>query len=374
MSTKKTIKINPDYFKRSNNKKSRSVSKKMKKIKPVIETRVKPNNLKKQLIQKIKNHQQKKKSENEKNKTEKIKLNNNFKDSLNYLQKMIQDKKKQKKKRSTIKKNKDSSVKLENKENIKINTHPFDQVSNLSSDLISDSVLTEKNHENIKLNNIPNQLDTNDTKIMKSDIIKTTVINTIQSDITDSSINNSIKTHLKKKPSWGCLKNGNLPTYSQYRKTLKKQDPVKEKIKISMPLEKPSEIISERKNKLDLLKQKFSEPQKQLTNKIKKIINKKITETKKTIKIYKLGKNKKTNKIGVLIKSQKTRKNIKKEVDTLKQKSVSEIKIYLKKHNIIKIGSMAPENVLRQMYEDSKLAGDIYNNSSENLIHNYINE
>ena len=33
MSTKKTIKINPDYFKRSNNKKSRSVSKKMKKIK-----------------------------------------------------------------------------------------------------------------------------------------------------------------------------------------------------------------------------------------------------------------------------------------------------------------------------------------------------
>ena len=151
---------------------------------------------------------------------------------------------------------------------------------------------------------------------------------------------------------------------------MKKQEPVKEKIKISTPLEKPIEIISERKNKLDLLKQKFSEPQKPLLNKI----NKKITTTKKTIKIYKLGKNKKTNNIGVLIKSKKTRKNIKKEVDTLKQKSVSEIKIYLKKHNIIKIGSMAPENVLRQLYEDSKLAGDIYNNSSENLIHNYINE
>ena len=240
-------------------------------------------------------------------------------------------------------------------------------MSNSSPDLVPASALTEKNHENIKLNNIPNQLGTNDIKIMKSDIIKTTVINTIQPDIKTGS---SIKTHLEKKPSWGCLKNGNLPTYSQYRKTLKKQEPVKEKIKISTPLEKPLEIISERKNKLDLLKQKFSEPQKPLLNKI----NKKITTTKKTIKIYKLGKNKKTNNIGVLIKSKKTRKNIKKEVDTLKQKSVSEIKIYLKKHNIIKIGSMAPENVLRQLYEDSKLAGDIYNNSSENLIHNYINE
>jgi hypothetical protein len=373
MSKKKTIKINPDYFKRSDNKKSRSVSKKMKKIKPTIETRIKPNNLKKQLIQKIKNHQQKKISENEKNKTEEIKFNDNFKDSLNYLQKMIQDKKKQKKKRSTIKKNKDSSVKLENKENtnIKNNTHPFDKVSNSSPDLVPDSALTEKNHENIKLNNLQKNLDTDENKITKPDIIKTTVINTIQPDIKTGF---SIKTHLEKKPSWGCLKNGNLPTYSQYRKTLKKQDPVKEKIKISTPLEKPSEITSERKNKLDLLKQKFSEPQKQLTNKINKKINKKITETKKTIKIYKLGKNIKTNNIGVLIKSKKTRKNIKNEVDTLKLKSVSEIKIYLKKHNIIKIGSMAPENVLRQLYEDSKLAGDVYNNSSENLIHNYINE
>ena len=69
-----------------------------------------------------------------------------------------------------------------------------------------------------------------------------------------------------------------------------------------------------------------------------------------------------------------TRKKIKDEIDILKQKSIAEIKLYLKKHNIIKIGSMAPDVILRQLYNDSRLAGDIYNNSSENLIHNYIND
>ena len=75
-----------------------------------------------------------------------------------------------------------------------------------------------------------------------------------------------------------------------------------------------------------------------------------------------------------MIKSNKTRKKIKDEIDILKQKSIAEIKLYLKKHNIIKIGSMAPDVILRQLYKDSRLAGDIYNNSSENLMHNYIND
>ena len=69
----------------------------------------------------------------------------------------------------------------------------------------------------------------------------------------------------------------------------------------------------------------------------------------------------------------KTRKIIKDEIMVLKQKSITEIKIYLRKHNIIKTGSMAPDSVLRKLYEDSYLAGDIYNKNSENLLHNYIN-
>ena len=97
-------------------------------------------------------------------------------------------------------------------------------------------------------------------------------------------------------------------------------------------------------------------------------------EKNKTIKLYKLGKRKKENNIGVLIKSGKTRKIIKDEILVLKQKSIMEIKVYLRKHNIIKTGSTAPESVLRKIYEDSYLAGDIYNKNSENLLHNYINK
>ena len=142
-----------------------------------------------------------------------------------------------------------------------------------------------------------------------------------------------------------------------------------EKIKFASPLESLNNSHTQRQQNLDVLKKKFS-----VSN--QPIIKKKsvVTERKKTIKIYKLGKNKKKNNISVLIKSNKTRKKIKDEIDILKQKSISEIKLYLKKHNIIKIGSMAPDTVLRQLYKDSRLAGDIYNNSSENLMHNYIND
>ena len=95
-------------------------------------------------------------------------------------------------------------------------------------------------------------------------------------------------------------------------------------------------------------------------------------QKKRTIKIFKLGKNK--GKVGVLIKSGKTRKKIREEHKIIHSKSISDIKHYLRKHNLIKAGSAAPEKVLRKIYEDSFLAGDIYNKNAENLLHNYMQE
>ena len=89
----------------------------------------------------------------------------------------------------------------------------------------------------------------------------------------------------------------------------------------------------ERSDKLDELKNKFkamNHPTKPKKTKIKtKRIRRKIT----------LGKNRKGGFIGVLIKNKKTRKNLKKEVDVLKRKSIQEVKEYLRKHNLTKIGS-----------------------------------
>ena len=72
------------------------------------------------------------------------------------------------------------------------------------------------------------------------------------------------------------------------------------------------------------------------------------------------------------LKIEKPEKKIKKECNLLKKKSISDIKEYLRQHNLIKIGTAAPEKVLRQIYENAYLSGDVFNKNPENLIHNYM--
>jgi hypothetical protein len=106
-------------------------------------------------------------------------------------------------------------------------------------------------------------------------------------------------------------------------------------------------------------------------NKKPKKINK---ITKKTIKKkYTLGKNRNKRKIGVLIKNNKTQKNIMNAYKELKKTPIKEIKDFLHKHNLIKIGSNIPLDVGRQMFEAAKLTGNIVNINSNNILHNLEN-
>ena len=77
--------------------------------------------------------------------------------------------------------------------------------------------------------------------------------------------------------------------------------------------------------------------------------------------------------MGILLKDRKTIKNINRETTKLKNKSIEEIKEYLRDKNIIKSGSLAPNDVLRKLYEVSVLSGNINNVNSENLLYNYNN-
>jgi hypothetical protein len=120
--------------------------------------------------------------------------------------------------------------------------------------------------------------------------------------------------------------------------------------------------VLERKEKLTNLRNAMALPKKET---ILKTINK-----KRTIKIFKLGKIK--GKVGVLVKSGKTRKKVREELQILHSKCIQEVKRYLRKHNLIKAGTPAPENILRKLYEDSFLAGDIYNRNPDILLHNYM--
>jgi hypothetical protein len=96
---------------------------------------------------------------------------------------------------------------------------------------------------------------------------------------------------------------------------------------------------------------------------------KRITRTLK----YKLGKHA-NGKVSVLIKNSQTRRKVQTEQALLKQKSILDIKNHLRSNNLLKAGSNAPSDVLRHLYEQSILAGQVENKAKETLIHNYFND
>ena len=76
--------------------------------------------------------------------------------------------------------------------------------------------------------------------------------------------------------------------------------------------------------------------------------------------------------IGILIKNKKTRKKINNEVRNIQKHKLSNVKNYLRKHNLIKIGTQAPEPMLRSLYENAYLSGDVINKNPDILLHNYM--
>jgi len=139
------------------------------------------------------------------------------------------------------------------------------------------------------------------------------------------------KIQILPRPPYSSLKNTGRPTYREWVKLKTKKNPL------------------------------------QVNKQVKKR-KKRIIKTMKRI----LGKGNKS--IAVLIKGKKTRRNIQEEKIKLSKTNINEVKKYLRDKNMIKLGNSTPKDIIFKMYEQCVLAGDVTNKSSENLIHNFLND
>ena len=89
---------------------------------------------------------------------------------------------------------------------------------------------------------------------------------------------------------------------------------------------------------------------------------------------YTIGRSRQYPKIGVLVSNKTIRKNITTKKTLLQQTSIQDIKKFLIKKGFIKVGSIAPNDVLRKMYESvNMMCGDVQNHNPDNLLYNYFN-
>ena len=166
--------------------------------------------------------------------------------------------------------------------------------------------------------------------------------------INNQSFNNELYVVKPDKP-YGVLKNGNKPTYKSWSSHI------------------PTEPVN-----LDSMNQDavITEPY------IKPVSLKPVPmiQELEVKKVFQLGRNKKNKTVSVLLKNNSTRKKIENDKINFKKTNISTVKNFLKKQNLIKFGTTAPNNLLRDIYESTKLCGEITNDNTKSLIHNFNEE
>jgi len=200
-------------------------------------------------------------------------------------------------------------------------------------------------------------------------------------------------------PEYGCLKNGVKPTYRTWKNhtqrvypptatrpspiinldpTQQRIEQIRQRAKITrvnqlasspepMRLQKPeSQKIS------DIIKREQMKQMKELKAP-KKI--KRPKQCQKTMRrTYRVGRSKVAPRITVLVSNKTIRKNITTQAQLLKQVPIKDVKQYLIKHGFIRVGSIAPNEVLRRMYETARMmCGEIHNHNPDNMLYNFLN-
>jgi len=407
----KTISINPSLFNVGKNKTKKNKETKEKlNIKPLIS----PNILKNKLLKRIKEHKNKenenkeKENENKENKKDNSSsykttdsdidfknYSDEFNESINYLQTLSKQRKikedKEKYELNKIKRHED--IEKKTVKNYNSLNEPFVNI-NLPEDLrqpllsVTTESITVPNNSQTMLLKPYNINDNVPYGVLKGGIKPTyrswnktqrnyEVTNpnsslVIQGDINSEKSNrenrlNNLREKLKQKKLTESLDNNLMMNTN----LIQKPHPENSNFSVTNSVVQEIPLMTNQINTNQTNTNQTNTNQTNTNNEF----NTKNKIIKRTIKKkYTLGKSRLKKTVAVLIKDRGTRKKVLTAQRDLKKKSINDVKSYLRDHNLIKIGSNAPNDVIRKLYESAMLAGEITNVNSETLLHNLTKE
>lgn len=180
-------------------------------------------------------------------------------------------------------------------------------------------------------------------------------------------------------PPYGILKGGTKPTWRAFNHTQKNHNINEPNTTISSEIKPDYEKYREESNELStnkrdisIVRQLLEKKENERKSKYATLINKK--HKKIARRTFKIGKSKKNNTISVLVSNRTIRNNIATKKHQLSQMPINDVKRYLIRKGFIKVGTSAPSDVLRKMYESALLmCGEIENHNPDNLLYNYLN-
>jgi hypothetical protein len=189
----------------------------------------------------------------------------------------------------------------------------------------------------------------------------------------------SISSILHDKP-YGILKNGVKPTFKTWNKTQKNlnREPIESTLEPT-----PSDFFKSEPAVIeDIQVQPVQFQSIQVQNQsptppvnveltIPQELVPEIVEPKIEKRPIKVGKSKKNKTVQIWIACNKTRKQKSEDHDNIRKTSLTTVKNYLKHNRLIKVGSTAPTNLIRQIYENAKSYGDVVNENKQNLLYNF---
>ena len=296
-----------------------------------------------------------------------------------------------------IREKQNEKIDRKNKSSINLDTYPDDQEKSEFDESLE--YLTNLSKNNTTLKNYSHKEPSNIE--YQSELMNNEVTNNLTPDYNEE----PMKVNIYESPRYGCLKNGNLPTYRNWMNTTRRElpnnqqnvspvmintnniqpnfttspQPLPDSIPQPLPqtIPQPSTNLhninpmfsnsfddSVRINEIKQFQKVLPKPQPKKLKLRKKIYRRNFT----------IGRSRTNPKIAVLVSNKTIRKNIMNKNQVIKQTPIQDVRKFLIKRGLIKVGTVAPNEVLRKMYESaSMMCGDLYNHNPDNLLYNYFN-